>query len=217
MTLAGPHGESDVTMSYLDLDRLAATPLAREPFDFVVVPGFVRAEQLTPIRASYPEIQQPGSFDVSGLSYGEAFAAFLAELGGPDFRRATEAKFDVDLTGRPSLVTVRGQCGERDGNIHTDSKSKIITVLIYLNEPWAPTGGRLRLLRSGRDLEDYALEVPPEGGLMLAFRRSRSSFHGHKLFVGPRKVVQFNWVTGGGHVMWDLLRHRVSAWLKRAA
>jgi SM-20-related protein len=52
---------------------------------------------------------------------------------------------------------------------------------------------------------------------MLAFRRSARSFHGHQLFIGPRKVVQFNWVTGSGHVAWDLLRHRLSAWFKRAA
>ncbi len=34
------------------------------------------------------------------------------------------------------------------------------------------TGGRLRLLRSGTDLEDYLLEVPPEEGTLLCFRRS---------------------------------------------
>jgi len=204
-------------MSFLDLDRLARTPLATDPCEFVVVPGFVRAEMLPAIRANYPRIDQPGSFPLRELSYGEGFAAFVAELEGPAFRQAIEAKFGVDLAGRPSMVTVRGQCGERDGNIHTDSKSKIITVLIYLNEPWEPAGGRLRLLRSEHDLEDYAVEVPPEGGLMLAFRRSARSFHGHQLFIGPRKVVQFNWVTGGGHVVWDLLRHRLSAWFKRAA
>ena len=204
-------------MSFLDLDRLARTPLATEPCEFVVVPGFARAETLAAIRANYPRIDQPGSFPLRELSYGERFAAFVAELEGSAFRQAIEAKFGVDLAGRPSMVTVRGQCGERDGNIHTDSKSKIITVLIYLNEPWEPAGGRLRLLRSEHDLEDYAVEVPPEGGLMLAFRRSARSFHGHQLFIGPRKVVQFNWVTGSGHVVWDLLRHRLSAWFKRAA
>ena len=204
-------------MSFIDLDRLAHTPLAKDPCEFVVVPGFVRPEKLAAIRESYPKIEKPGSFPLRELSYGDGFAAFLAELEGAEFRKAIEAKFGVDLAGRPSMVTVRGQCGERDGNIHTDSKSKIITVLIYLNEPWEPQGGRLRLLRSGRDLEDYAVEVPPEGGLMLAFRRSERSFHGHKLFIGPRKVVQFNWVTGGGHVVWDLLRHHLSAWFKRAA
>ncbi len=204
-------------MKFLDLDRLAKTPLAAEPYEFVVVPGFVREATLAEVRASYPAIAEPGSFPLDKLSYGETFAALLAELEGPEFRAAIEAKFALDLAGRPTMVTVRGRSGERDGFIHTDSKSKIITVLIYLNEPWEPSGGRLRLLRSPKDLEDYAFEVPPEAGLMLAFRRSSRSYHGHKLFVGPRKVVQLNWVSGSGHVVWDLLRHRLSAWWKRAA
>jgi hypothetical protein len=204
-------------MSFLDLDRLAETPLATEPFDFVVVPGFIRAPMLPIVRETYPQVVRPGSFPTSEVACGEGFAALLAELEGPAFRKAIEAKFGVDLTGRPTMVTVRGQAGDRDGGIHTDSKSKIITVLIYLNEGWEPQGGRLRLLRSANDLEDYAVEVPPEAGLMLAFRRSERSYHGHKPFSGPRKVIQLNWVTGSSHVMWDLLRHRISAWLKRAA
>lgn len=204
-------------MSLLDLARFAETPLAREPYEHVVVPGFVRAGALAGIRASYPAIDQPGSFPVNGLGYGEGFAKLLAELEGPALRAAVEAKFGIDLAGRPTIVTARGQCGERDGNIHTDSKSKLITMLIYLNEPWEPSGGRLRLLRSPADIEDYAVEVPPEGGLMLAFRRGARSFHGHKRFIGPRRVVQLNWVANRGHVLWDLARHRVSAWLKRAA
>ncbi len=204
-------------MSLLDLARFAGTPLAHEPYDHMVVPGFVRAGALAAIRASYPAIDRPGSFPVNGLGYGEGFAELVAELEGPALRAAVAAKFAIDLAGRPTIVTVRGQCGERDGNIHTDSKSKLITMLIYLNEPWEPSGGRLRLLRSPADIEDYAVEVPPEGGLMLAFRRGARSFHGHKRFIGPRRVVQLNWVANRGHVFWDLARHRLSAWLKRAA
>jgi SM-20-related protein len=203
--------------SFLDLDRLAATPLTTEPYEFVVVPGFIRAAAVEQIRAAYPRIDKPGSFPVSELAYGETFKALLAELEGPAFRRAIEAKFGVDLAGKPTMVTVRGQCSPRDGGIHTDSKSKIITVLIYFNEPWEAEGGRLRLLRSAADLEDYAFEVPPEAGLLLAFRRSERSYHGHKRYVGPRRAIQLNWVTGGGHVLWDLMRHRLSAWFKRAA
>lgn len=204
-------------MSFLNLDRLAETPLAKAPYEFVVVPGFMREEAIAALRESYPKIGQPGSFPVSELKYGKPFAALLGELEGHAFRHAIEAKFGVDLGGKPTIVTVRGQCGARDGSIHTDSKSKIITVLIYLNEPWEAEGGRLRLLRSDRDLEDFAIEIPPEAGLLLAFRRSERSYHGHKLYIGPRKVIQLNWVTGSGHVFWDLMRHRLSAFFKRAS
>ncbi|MFI4987323.1 MAG: 2OG-Fe(II) oxygenase [Alphaproteobacteria bacterium] len=202
-------------MTALDFDRLAAAPLATDPFEFVIVPGFVRADALAAILEGYPRIEQPGSYPLRGLDYGAAFAALLAELEGAPFRQAIEAKLGLELAGRPTMITLRGQVGERDGNIHKDSKSKIVTVLIYLNEPWAPSGGRLRLLRSAHDLEDYAVEVPPEDGLMLVFPCGERSFHGHKRFVGPRKVVQLNWMASGGRVVWNNLRHRLSAWWKR--
>src|SRR3989304_5300202 len=54
----------------------------------------------------------------------------------------------------------------------------------------------------------------PDEGTLLAFRRSDNSFHGHKSFVGERRVIQFNWVTDAGVVARERLRHRVSAWFK---
>ena len=113
------------------------------------------------------------------------------------------------------MITVRGCCSPKDGKIHTDALSKIITVLVYMNPKWEPDGGRLRLLRSATDLDDVILEVPPQQGTLLAFRRSNNSFHGHKPFAGPRRVVQFNWVTEQRIVDRELRRHRISAWTKR--
>ncbi len=112
------------------------------------------------------------------------------------------------------MSTVRGRCQQKDGRIHTDTKSKIITVLVYLNPQWEQSGGRLRLLKGKDDIEDYAAEVPPDEGTLLAFRRSGNSFHGHKPFVGERRVIQFNWVTDSGTVWRENLRHRLSAWIK---
>ena len=79
-------------------------------------------------------------------------------------RQAFESKFGIGLSGRPVMFTVRSRCSEKDGQIHTDSASKVITVLIYMNPRWEEAGGRLRLLRSGTDLDDFVVEVPPEEG-----------------------------------------------------
>ena len=132
-----------------------------------------------------------------------------------EFRAAFEEKFEIDLTDRPTMITVRGRCWEKDGSIHTDSVTKLITVLIYMNSSWEDSGGQLRLLRSGEDLEDYVAEVPPEEGTLIAFRRSDHSWHGHKPFVGPRRVIQLNWVTSQGVLRYETRRHRYSAFLKR--
>jgi hypothetical protein len=85
-----------------------------------------------------------------------------------------------------------------------------------MNPQWEQTGGRLRLLRSPHDIEDVLVEVPPTEGTLVAFRRSSNSFHGHKPFIGPRRVIQLNWVTDRLTERREIFRHRVSAWMKRA-
>jgi SM-20-related protein len=204
-----------MTLRCLDLESFRSVPLTREPFQYLIVPGFVRAEVRAKINADYPKISERGSFPVAQLSYGQAFAEFLDELESDEFRGAFEEKFGLDLTGRPTTTTVRGQCSPKDGQIHTDSKGKIITVLIYMNPGWEEPGGRLRLLNSGTDLDDMIVEIPPAEGTLLAFKRADNSWHGHKPFAGERRVIQFNWVMSEGDRRIAMLRHHVSAPFKR--
>jgi SM-20-related protein len=197
-----------------DLGALEATPLSRDPYDFLIVPGFVRSGALAAINRDYPKIARAGSFPAQSLSYGPAFQKLLDDFAAPQVRETFARKFGVNLDGRPLMTTVRGRCQLKDGRIHTDTKSKILTILIYMNSKWEDTGGQLRVLRSGTDLEDYVAEVPPDEGTLLAFRRCEHSWHGHKTFVGERRVIQFNWVTDAGTVWREKLRHRISAWIK---
>ena len=74
--------------------------------------------------------------------------------------------------------------------------------------------GRLRLLRRADDIEDYAREILPIAGTMLAFRRSDRSFHGHRPYLGPRRALQLNWVRDDAVVRRELGRHRWSARFK---
>ena len=195
--------------------RPCGPPLNRRPFDYLIVPGFVRREALPAIHADYPLIASAGSFPLREVSSGPAFHAFVDALRGPEVEAAFADKFALNLRGRPTMVTVRGRCDARDGKIHTDSLSKLITVLIYLNAGWEEAGGRLRLLNSAHDLEDVLVEVPPLEGTLVAFRRSDNSWHGHKPFVGVRRVVQLNWVVNRRTAFRETFRHRLSAWVKR--
>ena len=113
------------------------------------------------------------------------------------------------------MYTVRGFVNERDGSIHTDTDTKIITVLIYMNEHWQEDAGRLRLLRSADDLENYVAEVPPNGGTLLAFKRADNSWHGHKPVTGPRRAIQLNWVTSKDVVDYEQRRHQISTRFKK--
>jgi SM-20-related protein len=199
----------------LDLERFRATPLTREPFEFLVVPEFVKPEARSAIDKDYPEVARAGSFPLGEVTYGPTFGKLIQEMRSEGFRKAFEEKFNIDLTNRPDMITVRGRCSEKDGKIHTDSDTKIITILVYMNSAWESPGGQLRLLRSGTNLEDVIFEVPPTEGTLLAFRRSNNSWHGHKPFSGPRRVIQFNWVTSEAVVRREENRHRFSAWMKK--
>ena len=134
----------------LDFERVRAAPIQSEPFPFAIITGTVAEEFRAPIEADYPAISRYGSFPLSSLSYGPNFARLVDELSGETMRGIIERKFDIDLGARPVMVTVRGLCTARDGNIHTDSTTKLVTMLYYTNRSHECGSARLRL-RSSRD------------------------------------------------------------------
>jgi urease accessory protein len=80
---------------------------------------------------------------------------------------------------------------------------------------YADHQGCLRLLRRPDDLEDFAVEVAPVNGTLLAFPNGPTSWHGHKPFVGRRYSVQLNYMTTDAVARSELRRHRLSALMKR--
>jgi hypothetical protein len=202
-------------MSFLDLARLADIPLTRQPFDHLVVPNLIAPDAVRRIIADFPDIPGAGLMPLSALHYGGAFAELVEEIQGPALTEAFSAKFGLDLTRRPMMVTVRGRSRRKDGRIHTDSESKVISALIYLNEHWDEDGGRFRILNGPDDVDDFAAEVAPEAGTLAAFRRTDNSYHGHRPFVGVRRYVMFNWMVDQAAVTRELARHRLSAQVKR--
>ena len=200
---------------HLDLAKLAATPVERQPYDYLIVPGFLSPATVAAINAAYPAIEKGGSYPVESLEAGSTLKAVIDELDSPAFEQAVMDKFDVALAGRPKMYSLRGYTRAKDGQIHTDSRDKIITVLLYLNENWRQPGGRLRILRNGRDVDDFAAEVPPDNGTLLVFKRSDSSWHGHHPFEGQRRSLQMNWMTSEGSKGFHAIRHKISAAFKR--
>ena len=206
----------ETPMSLLDLEALQLAPLAREPFTFTVVHDAIRSADAAAIRDDFPEIEDSGLLPVEATHHGPLFRRLIQELESEETARAFSEKFGVNLVGRPQMITVRGRCAAKDGRIHTDTATKLITVLIYFNDKWEANGGRLRLLRSPTDLNDMIGEVPPELGTMIAFRRSDRSFHGHEPYEGVRRSVMVNWMTSDFAARRELFRHRVSARAKQA-
>jgi hypothetical protein len=199
--------------SCIDLAALDAAPLQRNPFDHVIIENFIEPQHLDAILATFPDVPGPGSHSPTSLRLDGTFAALLHELEGDAFLRAIEGKFAIDLTGRPTVTTIRGELREKDGAVHTDARTKLMTALLYLNRDWSAPGGRLRLLRS-RNLDDFAVEIAPERGTLLVFRRSETSWHGHAPFVGPRRAVQMSYVKDRTTAVREERRHRLATFLK---
>lgn len=186
--------EADYGHALFDFAALDSSALEREPFGFVIVPNFLTAGALAAANRDFPSIKGPANFPPEQVRYGPGFGQLLDALDSDEFSERLGAKFGMELIGQPTTITVRKFCEASDGNIHTDHRSKILTALIYFNTEWDHEGGKLRMLRSKKDIEDYAAEVPPVGGTLLAFRRTDHSFHGHKQFVGERRMLQMNWL-----------------------
>ncbi len=199
----------------LDFERLRATDVNTDPFPHLIVPGFIEAQARDAIDADYPTIDRYGSFPLDSLSYGPTFSRLVGELTSPRMRDLVAEKLGLRLDDKPVMVTVRGMCTARDGQIHTDSKTKLVTMLLYTNRSWESASARLRLLRSPTDLDDYAAEVPAAEGTLVVFRNGPKAWHGFAPFHGQRRVIQVNWVTDASVVKREQTRHRVSAFFKR--
>ena len=194
-------------MPLTNLNTLRAARVETDPYDYLVVPSFLDAPSLEQVNRDYPAIDSAANHTLESLTYGVAFKQLMQELQGPEFAAVLGKHFDMDLVSLPTTVTVRKFCERTDGNIHTDHKSKVITVLVYFNEKWDNEAGQLRLLRSKDDIENYAAQVIPSGGSLLAFRRTDHSWHGHTQFVGERRMVQVNYLDQG---LFAVVAQRVS-------
>jgi len=199
----------------LDMEALKRARVHTEPFPYLIVPAFVSREALSAIGADFPVISHPGSFPLSTLRYGPGFVALVKDLEGAELAHIVADKLKMTLDGCPTMITVRGQSRAADGKIHTDSRTKLVTALIYMNDTWESPRGRLRLVRSEHDLNDVVAEVPPEQGTLLLFKNEPNAWHGFEPFSGPRRVIQLNWVTSAAVVRREETRHRISAFFKR--
>ena len=204
-------------MRYFDLEGFRATGVRPDPFPHLAMDDFLRPKYHAAIDRDFPPIVQAGSFDPSRLATGPAMNEALDELRGERTMAAVAEKFGIDLRGRPTTITLRGQARAKDGRIHTDSRDKLVTLLIYLNSGWTTEtgGGCLRLLRSASDIEDYETEVPARMGTLVAFACTPDAWHGHLPYVGRRRSIQLNWVVDKDAAERTRSRHLRSAFWKK--
>ncbi len=199
----------------IDHDQINKAPVTNDPFKFFAATGVLSDSDLSAVRDDFPPIEKPGVYPLSALEYGPAFDRLVEEIRSDELARLVGEKLGVDLVGLPLMITVRGHAQSKDGRAHTDTKDKVATCLLYLNGKWDDGGGRLRMLRGPDDIEDYAAEIPPNGGTLAGFKVADNSWHGHKPFVGQRRYVMFNWVRSEAALARQIGRHKLSAKIKK--
>ena len=209
-------------MPLLDIRRLdrADTIVAAEPFRFLVARGQLEDAARPALIAAFPRYRAAGFFPYQAADCGPALRALVEELLAPGFADAFGRHIGIAGLGAcPALVTLCDRLNRRHGTLHTDSRAKVATALLYFNAEW-PHGsaGCLRLLAGGGDIDAVLLpEIPPLYGTLVAFARSDASWHGHLPYEGPRKVLQVAWLADEGALRRKRRRGAFSRWLKRLA
>lgn len=161
----------------------------------------------------FPDIDSGGSFPSDNLKEGD-IKKLIEELEGDEFKDILENKLGVDLKDAEVITTLRGFSRFKDGKIHTDSQSKIVTVLLYLNKNWDNKIGNLRLLKKNNDLDNYFKEISSEYGNLIAFKVTDNCWHGFMPFEGKRLSIQLNYIYPKSLKM-HKIRHKLSASFKK--
>lgn len=199
------------------LDR-ADTIVRSEPFCFVVARDQLPDDAAGELKRDFPKYAGAGFFPYAEKDCGPSINRLIAELTDPAVASAVGARLGIDNLGQyPTLVTLCRALNKRHGTIHTDSKSKVATALLYLNESWPDTSdGCFRLLKRVDDIDDLvAPEIRPLYGNLVVFKRAENSFHGHLPYEGERRVIQVAWLTSLDEKLRKTQRGKLSRLFKK--
>jgi hypothetical protein len=178
----------------------------------------LRDDAKADLRRDFPNYPEAGFFPHKVEDCGQSVNALIAEIVAPAFADALGDRLGVpNMSKLPALVTLCSRLNRRHGTIHTDSKSKVLTALVYLSTDW-PHGspGCLRFLKSIDDIESMVVpELLPVYGNLAAFKRADNSFHGHLPHEGERMVVQIAWLTSEEELLRKQKRGSYTHWFKK--
>lgn len=199
----------------LKLDALKAAQVITTPYPYFVVENALLDTEVQSIIQDFPKIEQGGSYNIEDVTLNPNFDRFLKSLDCKEFREILTKKFDVDVMEHPMMITLRGYSRQKDGRIHSDSKTKLLTILIYLNESWTAPNGRLRILNDEKNLDNYAAEINAGPGTLVAFKVVEHGWHGYVPYEGQRQSIQINFLTSEKANAKHRFVHGLSAKLKK--
>ncbi len=80
-------------MSMINLQAVREAELHTDPFDFMVVPGFLSADVLARVNADYPAIESAANHALDNVQYGPAFAELMEEMRATEFATTLGDRF----------------------------------------------------------------------------------------------------------------------------
>jgi hypothetical protein len=210
------------TMPLLDPRRLdrPGTTVAREPFPLLVARGQLDDAHRNALLVDFPRYHSAGFFPYEPADCGPSVQALVEETLSPAFADALGRRIGIEgLGAHPALAILCESLNRRHGTLHTDSRSKVASALLYFNESWTHgSAGCLRFLADGDDIEAMVVpEIVPLYGTLVAFARADDAWHGHLPFEGERRVLQVAWLTSEGELLRKQRRGRFSRWWKKLA
>ena len=197
----------------IDLDSIKSAPVEDTFFPFFSVPNCISDTEKS-LAKEFPNLEKGGSYpsDMPGLS--DKIKKLISEIVSEAMKEVLSEKFQVDLSNTEVITTLRGYSRMKDGKIHTDSKSKVLTFLLYLNEEWDNEKGLLRMLKNNFDLEDFIEEIPASFGSLVVFKVTENCWHGFHPVEGKRLSMQMNYVKKAS-VSSHKIRHGLSSFIKK--
>ena len=197
----------------IDLNSIKSAPINESFFPFFSVLNCI-TEEGKALPKNFPDLNKGGSYpsDMPGLS--PVMENLIAEIESKEMQEALSEKFGINLDDVEVVTTIRGYSRLKDGQIHTDSKTKVLTLLLYLNESWEEDTGLLRMLKNNHDLEDFIEEIPATLGSLVVFKVTENCWHGFHPFEGKRLSLQMNYIKKES-VSQHVMRHRLSSFIKK--
>lgn len=199
----------------LKLDALKQAQISTSPYPYFIVENSIIDSEVKAVIQDFPKIEQGGSYNLEDVEIKPNFDRFLKSLDTKEFRQILTEKFDVDVMEHPMMITLRGYSRQKDGRIHSDSKTKLLTILIYLNESWDAPTGRLRILNDEKNMDDYVEEINAGPGTLVAFKVTDNGWHGYVPYEGQRQSIQINFLTSDKANAKHRFVHGLSAKMKK--
>jgi SM-20-related protein len=208
----------------LDLSRLTAAWVRKDPFQWARLEGLIDKHDLDTLCQQFPT---SGFQETTGHSQDKEYRMFCRtllprghgqspanqslsifwqrlsrELASAAYRVAIERLTGLDLKAHEIEINLWVYGRDCWLAPHCDKPAKVVSHVLYFSPHWdVEWGGNLRILRS-RELSDYAEEIPPTAGDSVVLLRGDQSWHAVTPVTGrpdrPRRSMQVVFWTPSG-------------------